>query len=126
MQKFILYSNKELKQVGDYLKSLSYDKPMQVIIKLYKKDKTAEQRGFWHVLLSILSEETGYTVGEVKELVKKAELGTKDVMIGNVLHTVTESSEKANRETYSRLIESTYRLAAEAGISLPNPKYIER
>ena len=126
MQKFILNSEDDIAGVGKYLRSIEYTKPMQVIIKLYKKDKTAEQRNFWHVLLGILSEETGYTVGEVKELIKKDELGTKDVMIGKVLHTVTESSEEANRETYSRLIEATYRLGAEAGISLPNPRYIER
>lgn len=129
MQKFILNSSNFLQiipKIGIYLRSLKYDKSMQVIIKFYKKDKTAEQRSFWHILLGILSDETGYTVGEVKELIKKSELGTKEVMIGNVSHTVTESSEKANRETYSKLIETTYRVGAEAGIALPNPRYIER
>ena len=96
---------------------------MEVIIQPHKEDKTGEQRGWWHVLLKILSDESGYTVEEVKELVKKNLLGTRLIPIGSVSKEVTESSEKQDKIGYSELIEGTYRLAAEAGIVLPNPRY---
>jgi len=99
------------------------DDNMEVIIQKHRENKTVEQRGFWHFLLKIIGDETGYTLIEVKELIKKQLLGTKEIKIGGVVREVTESSESQTRMDYSKLIEETYRLAAEAGIQLPNPKY---
>lgn len=98
---------------------------LEVIIQEHKEDKTAEQRGWWHVLLKIMSDETGYRPQDVKELVKKKLLGTKVIKIGSIEKEVTESSESQGKEDYSALIEGTYQLAAEAGIQLPNPRYRE-
>lgn len=96
---------------------------LEVIIQPHRDDKTAEQRGWFHVLCKILGEETGYTKGEVKELVKKAILGTKIIKIGEHEKEVTESSEDQDKIGYSELIDGIYRLGAEAGIALPNPRY---
>jgi hypothetical protein len=101
------------------------EKVMRVTIEPYVEDKTGEQRGFWHVLLKIISDETGYRQEEVKELVKKKCLGTRSITIGGYEKEVTVSSESKNRTEYSELIDHTYQLAAEAGISLPAARYRE-
>jgi hypothetical protein len=99
------------------------EKPMQVIIKPYKEDKTSAQRGFWHLILQKFGDEVGYTLPEIKDLVKKEILGTKIVTVaGRSIETVA-SSEDEKRIGYSNLIDQTYRLAAEAGVQLPPPMY---
>lgn len=95
---------------------------MEVIIQEYQPEKSNEQRNFWHLLLGLIADETGYTKEEVKELVKKAHLGTKVIEIGGIEKEVTESSESLAKTSYADLIDYTYRLAAEAEIVLPAPK----
>lgn len=123
MKRILLQNINDITKVGQYLRSLEYKKPYIVEIKQYKKSKTDNQRSWFHFLLNVISEETGYETEEVKELIKKRILGTRIITIGDSEVEVTESSEKANREDYSKLIDATYRLAAEAGIVLPDPAY---
>lgn len=103
------------------LKAMDLSKPKQVEIKDYKKDKTAEQRSWFHTLCGLLGEELGYTKGEMKECIKQEEIGTKEIVIGGATRQITASSERLSREDYSKLIETTYRIAAEVGVVLPNP-----
>ena len=121
--KIIVTSKETKKQAVDAVMAIMGSEcPVQVEIKPYKKDKTAEQRGWFHKLCGLISGETGYTQGEVKELIKKHIIGTKVVCIGSVAREVTESSEKLNREEYSSLIDGAYQIGAMAGIQLPNPE----
>lgn len=123
MRKFIIKTQQIKQNALDAVMSIMQGDNMEVIIKPHKEDKTGEQRAWLHILFGLISEETGYTKVEVKELVKKQLLGTKIVTIGKVTKEVTASSESESRKGYSELIEGTYRLAAEAGIQLPSPKY---
>ena len=101
------------------------DDDMDVVIEKHKEDKTKEQRGWFHILIKLISDETGYNQAEVKELVKKTILGTTLVSIGGHEKEVTASSEGQDKIGYSELIDGVYQLAAEAGIQLPNPRYKE-
>ena len=125
MRKFIINSRKVRTNAVNAVKTITGEENLEVIIQEHKENKTQEQRSFWHVLLKIISDDTGYTPSEVKELVKKRVLGTKVVSIGGYTKEVTESSEEQDKGSYSNLIESTYQIAAEAGIVLPNPLYRE-
>ena len=97
------------------------DPPMQVTFAEYRADKSGEQRSWFHMLCRRLASETGYTEGEIKEYVKRELWGTLDVVINGRLHAIVRSSESANRQEYSELIEAAYRIGAEAGIVLPPP-----
>lgn len=123
MRRFIINSKQVKKNALQAVSEIMGADGLEVIIQRHKEDKTAEQRGFWHLLLKVISDETGYTLVEVKELIKKQLLGTKQITIAGVTREVTESSEAQKKMDYSKLIEETYRLAAEAGIQLPNPRY---
>lgn len=110
-----------------YIKALKAPKPMEIIVRRYKRDKTAEQRGWFHSLCTLLGADVGYSMGAVKEIVKQRVFGTDTVAVGPRTYTVTPSSERDDdgeeRKTdeYAKLIDEIYLLGAEAGIVLPDP-----
>ena len=107
------------------------DEKMEVIIQPHIEKKSDEQRGWFHFLCREMSKDTGYTEGEIKELVKYETYGSKIVRIGDTSAEVTCSSEvdengkPRGKADYSQLIDGAYRIGAEAGIALPNPLYKE-
>jgi len=105
------------------LKGLPADKKYRITVEYYKEDKTAEQRAFFHVLCGIFGDETGYTLGEIKELCKVELMGTTVISIAGRDVDVTKSSETLHKLEYGALIETCYRLAAEAGIALPSARF---
>lgn len=107
----------------DCLKSLPVDRKYRITVEDYKQDKTAEQRGFFHTLCEILGNETGYTKAEIKELCKQELMGTTVVNVGGIEREVVISSESLKRDEYSQLIETAYRLGAQAGIQLPSARW---
>lgn len=107
----------------DCLKSLPADKKFRITVETYREDKTAEQRAFFHILCGIFADETGYTKGEIKEYCKKELMGSTVITLGGKTTEVTKSSETLHKLEYSELIETCYRLAAEAGISLPSARW---
>ena len=121
MKKFIITSKLIKRNAINAVMEKMGEDNMEVIIQKHKEDKTAEQRGWFHALCKTLGEETGYTQAEIKELIKKAIIGTKMVKVGGYEKEVTESSESLDKIGYSELIEGAYRIGAEAGIQLPNP-----
>ena len=121
MKRFHITSKQIKINAINAVKEIMGDDDMDVIIQKHKHDKTAEQRGWFHSLCKMLGDECGYTLEEVKELVKKDIIGTKLVTIGSKTKEVTESSEGLDKMGYSELIEGIYRLGAEAGVVLPNP-----
>lgn len=102
--------------------ALMGDNVCQVTIEPYQHDKTAAQRKFWHVLISIMAKELGYTVLEMKNILKVEIMGTEIVkdLKGNDLEQIP-SSEACKRHGYSLLIDGTYPIAGELGINLPSP-----
>jgi hypothetical protein len=100
-------------------KSLDLIKPKQITISDYKENKTNEQRNTFHKLCGLFGEATGYTKNEIKELVKAEVLDVTVVTLAGREIEVRKSSEEVKRDEYSVLIETTYRLAAEAGVVLP-------
>jgi hypothetical protein len=125
---FVLHAGKDWGRIVSgliqHLKLLERDKSWQVTVQPYKEDKTSDQRAFFHVLCGVFSSETGYTKDEIKQLCKQVCFGTTEVIIGGREVEVVMASEKAKRDEYSELIETCYRLAAEAGIQLPPPRVI--
>mgnify|MGYP000420134377 CR=1 FL=1 len=120
---YVFHDNENLPRVkaGLYaeLKSLDLTKPKQITITDYKENKTDSQRGTFHALCGILGKEVGHTMEEVKEFAKQEALGVKTVSIAGIEKEIVKSSEDAKRDEYSHLIETVYRLAAQAGVQLP-------
>jgi len=95
------------------------DNIQQITIEPYVDDKTKEQRGGWHFLLGILGKELGYTLPEIKDVIKREVIGMKQVEWKGEIIDRLPSSEEEKKHGYSDLIDQTYRIAAEMGCILP-------
>ena len=125
MKKYIIKTPEIKKNCLAAIMEIMGDQNMEVIIQEHTDDKTREQESFFHVLCRELSRDTGYTEGEIKELIKQEILGTTVVKFAGRAREVTSSSAKASRPQYSELIEGAYKIGAEAGVILPPPLYRE-
>lgn len=103
------------------IRGLDSGRVWDIEIKEHRKPKTLSQRGWFHSLCGMLGKEIGIPEGQVKEIAKAQILGWRTVSLGGISFPVADgSSEKLNRMEYSDLIEVVYRLAAEAGVYLPD------
>lgn len=118
-KKVIILRNPDLKDRACKLIRDCEDGKYQVEIKPYVSDKTAEQRGFFHLLCDIAAEAYHVQPWKVKEAVKQELWGYDVVVIGGKQRVVTRSSESANKLEYSDLIETLYQMAAQDDIQLP-------
>ncbi len=101
------------------VRALDLSQPHKVTIEIYKESKSQEQRNGFHLLCKLMGDELGYSQEEIKQYAKVEVLGVKTVTISGITREVAKSSEKAVRDEYTALIEGVYRLAAQAGVILP-------
>lgn len=92
--------------------------PLEIIVREEDKEKSHDQRKLWHAMLQEFAQELGYWPEEMKQVVKRQFLGAKTIKVGGKDYEVIPSSEGLTRKQYSELIEFTYALAAEQGITL--------
>lgn len=121
---FLANSPERLRRVLAELSRLpaSPARPLEVVVRQVRPRKTAEQRGLWHALLREMAAATGYTPGQMKEVVKREYYGPERIRFpdGGERET-TPSSEEEDREGYSRLIEFTIAFAHEHGVDVTDP-----
>jgi len=92
--------------------------PLELIVREEDKEKSHDQRKLWHAMLDQFARELGYWPEEMKQVVKRQFLGSKTITVGGKDYEITPSSENLTRQQYSELIEFTFALAAEQGITL--------
>jgi hypothetical protein len=121
----VINSKQAKKRALDAVQACMSDTIMQVSIEPYKDNKTAAQRKWWHTMLGMLGKELGYTLPEIKDIIKVEVIGMQHVEWKGLIVDRIPSSEDEKRAGYSHLIEETYRIAAEQGCVLPDPHYKE-
>lgn len=121
MKQTVILRNPDLKRRACALINGCEDGKYRVVIEPHVSDKTAEQRGFFHLLCELAAKEYHTQMWKVKEAVKQELWGYDVVTIGGKQRVVTRSSESANKLEYSDLIETLYQMAAQDGINLPPP-----
>jgi hypothetical protein len=93
----------------------------EVVIK--PKTKTPPQRRYWHKCISVLCEGTGYSLIELKTIIKRQVFGTKSFTDRKgIVYERDISSEELSIKDYGKLIDHTHVLAGMAGIKLPLPE----
>ncbi len=121
-QKFIIKTSEIKKNCLQAVYSIKQkDGVYQVTIEKYIEDKSAEQRGWWHMMVGIMAKELGYTPAEMKSVLKNEILGQQEIEYRGKTIVREASSEELKKYGYSELVEHTYRIAAESGIILPKP-----
>lgn len=92
---------------------------LEIEVRQRRKEKTHDQRKAWHALLTEFGRHLGYTMPQMKEVVKRELLGSEWITLPNgKKYEVIPSSEDEDRYGYSRLIDETLRIAAENGVLL--------
>ena len=124
MRFIIKPDNNVLQNVIGELGNLNPHKEYQVEIKPYKKNKTAEQRNYFHKLLDLIAEDTGNDSDDLKTrlcfslgLVKDVTLKDRTV----VKHRI--STESLTTKQYSALIEAAQIACMSLDIKYPQPEY---
>jgi len=114
-------NNRAIPEAIGHMGNLNPDKEWEIIIKPYKKNKSTQQRNYYHKLLDILSEYNGDTVEDLKTRIcfylgytRQAQL--KDRMIEERL-----STEKMGVEQYSKMIEETQKTLMILELKFPSP-----
>lgn len=119
-RKYFLLTSRDIRQRAlDALIATPADGTMEALIRPAKRDKTAEQRNWFHRLCEIAGEAYGVPGWKVKEAVKVEMFGQDVVTIGGKPRVVTRSSESLSRKEYAEMIERLIQMAAEDGIVLP-------
>ena len=96
------------------------EKPVLVTVGRYVNSKSEQQRNGFHYLCKELGEAIGMQAGEVKEIAKSLLYGWKTVEYAGIKLVMADvSSEKLNMKEYAELIDTVYRMGAEAGVILP-------
>ena len=109
MQALSLLANFLIKPEDDY----------ELIVRPARKEKTHTQRATWHAMLTEFGKELGYTLPEIKLIVKREIFGSRTVKLPNgKQHEIIQSSEDEDRIGYAALIDHTLRIAAENGCLL--------
>jgi hypothetical protein len=120
--RFIVDSAVRLRQVFAQLAELpvSRERPLEIVIRSPRKDKTHDQRKLWHAVLADIALDTGYTPAQIKTLIKEDYYGRDRLTLANGrTFEVLPSSEDEDRSGYSRLIDFTYDFCAQNDISIP-------
>jgi hypothetical protein len=100
--------------------------PVEVVwdvqVKKHVNSKTVRQRNWFHQLCELFGAEIGLDKGVVKEIAKAQKFGWRTVKYGGIELVLADGhSENLNAREYFELTEILYRLAAEAGVVLPEP-----
>lgn len=86
------------------------------------RNKSQQQRNFFHAVCTDIGEQMGLTMGQVKEAVKQEEFGFEEFKAFGRWYRTVQSSEDADRENYSKLIDTAIRWAAEGGVIVKDPR----
>jgi hypothetical protein len=126
-QLYIIKNAEIRKRAAEAVMALRGEDCAEVIIQPHEDDQTAQQRGYFHVLIKILATEIGDSPDSVKMDIKRETFGS-DIVTSKITgkeQEVIKSSAKAKKDEYSQLIETTLRIAANFGIVLPAPNWRE-
>lgn len=108
----------------NHLAHIDANKEWQVEIKPHKKNKTAQQRSYYHKLLQILSEYCGDTIPELKTRMCFTLGFTHEVTLkdGTVI-LERDSTEKLGVKKYSTMIEAAQMACMTLELKYPQPDH---
>jgi hypothetical protein len=112
-------SAEKLRGVLDALRVFSVDfqiHPMTLELRTEREEKSDAQRKLWHAVIGDLAVAMHMTPAACKLRIKAGFWGVEVKGEGDFYYALVPSSEEAEREEYSRLIDYTYQYAAENGI----------
>lgn len=111
------------KKLRSELKHLFAGKQIEILIHRKKKHRSVQQNRYYWLIVSMLSEHTGFTKEECHEILKQRFLKTEKVHEDTgAIYEYTKSTTELTTSEYEDYLESVRRFAAEDfSIELPLP-----
>ena len=99
---------------------------LELELRPRRKEKSHQQRKYLHKICTDIGKQLGYTMGQVKAMVKEEHFGADTIQTpsGRVYHVI-QSSEDEDRGGYSALIETALRWGAENGAPVDDPRPVD-
>ena len=105
-----------------YIKDQSIDKeqPLEVIMRLYNKNRSLEQNDMFHAWCGTIADKTGHSKGEIKEIIIESVFGAEDYLnLKGEKRSRLRSTSGMNVSEMSELIERAVQLGIELGADVP-------
>ena len=99
---------------------------MEVVIRKRVKHGSRQQQAWFNMLCKMIADETGNSPDAVKAHVKTETFGLQESTLAGKRIEYVPRSDLHGMEGYTQLIDGTYRLGAELGVVLPDPKGIAK
>jgi hypothetical protein len=99
---------------------------MEVVIRKRVTSGTKSQQAWFNMLCKMVADETGDSPEAIKAAMKKETFGLQSAVIGGIEVDFIPRSDYHGMKGYNQLIETTYRIAADQGIILPEPRAKEK
>jgi len=110
----------------DHLRSFKNGEQVRVTVDKHKKQRSNPQNRYFHsVIVKMISDETGYEVSEVKEMIRMLFL-SHELKVGDEIVKVGKSTAALNTLEFEELNSQCRRWASQTiGLYLPEPNEIE-
>jgi DNA-directed RNA polymerase specialized sigma24 family protein len=109
-----------------YIKDSAIDEeaPFEVILRLYKKNRSLEQNDMFHAWCGTIAEQTGHSKGEIKDILIESVFGTEEYsnLQGETRSRLRATSEMGVKEM-SELIERATQIGIELGAEVPEVRH---
>ena len=112
-------TNNALQGTLHHLAGMDPDKEWEVVIRPYKKNKSTQQRNYYHKLLEILSDYNGDTIEDLKTRICFYLGYTRMVQLKDRMIEERLSTEKMGVGQYSKMIEETQKTLMILELSYP-------
>jgi hypothetical protein len=90
-------------------------KPYTITIRRFHRPRTHDQNAKLHAMLRDLADHTGYSEGELKDVIKGEFLPAKTMQVGSHVYDVPKSTTELTVSEMGDLIERLYQLGHDVG-----------
>ena len=110
----------------NHLRTFKEAEPVEVTVEKYRKTRSGNQNRYFHgVIVKMISDETGYEVDEVKEMIRMLFL-SYELKVGDEIVKVGRSTASLNTAEFEELNSQCRRWASQTiGLFLPEPGEID-
>ena len=119
--KYILIDEQRRNNAIEYIKSLDIKKPIEILIKPYKKNRSLSQNSTYHMWLADIAPEFGYKPEELHETLKVRFLGVKEYMVDGVKLIKPKSTTELSTKEMAEYMSMVEMLAHSHNIRLRIP-----
>lgn len=118
----IIHNEADKDKAQRHIKALCMDKPWQMELKPYKKNRSLSQNKLYFMWMKVIGDEIGYTSEEMHAIMADKFLTTEFVEYAGNKIKRDKSTSRLNTKEFTEYLENIDRWSAgEMGIVLPSP-----